>query len=406
MAIFNYKVIDQKKQIRYGEIEAENLEQASDFLLSQNLTILQLKKKGIDLETLQKINIGGIPLKEKVTFIRQLAFMVEAGIPLVQALEISREQTNNLYFKDVVKKIKETIEGGSTLSKALSAYTDIFDPLEINLIKAGEESGNLDKILTRVTDELEKKADFQARVQGALMYPAIVLIIIIVVVILLMTSMIPQMSELYESMNLELPLATQIVVNISKFITSWGGIVLLVAILFAFGSLFYYYSTPSGKKVLDKLVLKIPIAGEIIGKSQVVSFANTFSMLLNAGIPIVDALNLVGNSLSNKTFQDAIEECAKKVEKGIPLSAPLLANPDIPPLLGHMIRVGEEIGKVDEVTFKVGVQFQKEVDNLVNNLNKLMEPMILILMGVVVGGLAIAVYLPIFNLATAIGMPQ
>ncbi len=403
MAQFKYKIVDKTNLIRTGLIEGNNIDEVSEILLDKGFTIVELKPAGMFLDELKKINIGGIPFAEKVVFIRQLAFMLNAGLPLTDALSIALNQIKNLEFRHKVESLKKDVESGIPLSQAMEKQGKLFDTVTKNLIKAGEESGKLDIIMERIADNLEKKQDFRNRVQGALIYPIIIIIAIIGVVVALLVFMVPEMSKLYADQGAELPLATQIIINTSNFLTSGpGGILLLFILLTLLGSLIYYRRTPSGRLVTDKLILKIPIFGELARKSQVAEFAMTLSMLINAGIPILDALKLVADSMTNVLFQIDILEARKKVEKGIPLSLPLLTSEAFPELLGHMVKVGEETGKLDEVILKVGTQYMKEVDYMVNNLTKLMEPVILILMGVVVGGLAIAVYLPIISLGNVI----
>lgn len=400
---FFYKGVQgNKKQVK-GIIEAETKEEAIEALLNQNIVILQIKSKNIDLSSLMEINIGGIPIKDKMFFIRQLAFMVGAGIPLTQALELATNQITNLGFKKSMIKVKKDVESGIPLSQAIQKKENLFDKVTINLIKAGEESGKLEIILNRIADNMEKTYEFKNKLQGALIYPIIVILAIIGIVILLMVFMVPQMSQLYADQGAQLPLATQIIINISKFLTEQnGGIILLILIISLLISFTYYYRTPSGHLVIDKLLLKIPVIGEVVKKSNAAEFASTFSMLLSAGIPILDALNLVADSTPNTYIKNQIIEAKTKVEKGIPLSLPILNSDGFPEVLGHMIKIGEETGKIDEIIAKVGEQYTKQVESFTNNINKLIEPIILILMGLVVGGLAIAIYLPIINLGSVI----
>ncbi len=403
MAKFKYKIVDTTNLVRTGLIEGNSIDEASEILLDKGFTILELKPAGIFLDELKKINIGGIPFVEKVVFVRQLAFMLNAGLPLIDALSIAQNQIKNVEFRRKIESIKKDVESGMALSQSIEKQGKLFDTVTKNLMKAGEESGKLDIIMERIADNLEKKQDFRNRVQGALIYPIIIILAIIGVVVALLVFMVPEMSKLYADQGAELPFATQVIINTSNFLTSGpGGVLLLFIILTLVGSLIYYRRTPSGRLVTDKLILKIPIFGELARKSQVAEFAMTLSMLISAGIPILDALKLVADSMTNVLFQIEILEARTKVEKGIPLSLPLLTSEAFPELLGHMVKVGEETGKLDEVILKVGTQYMKEVDYMVNNLTKLMEPVILILMGVVVGGLAIAVYLPIISLGNVI----
>jgi type IV pilus assembly protein PilC len=402
---FKYKIIDNSNHPREGEIEGEDIQRVADSLLGQGYTILDLKPAGFSLARLQHINIGGIPFKEKVTFVRQMSFMINAGLPLTQALEIAQSQIQNEQFKEIVAEIIKDVQSGMSLSKSLDRHPKVFDVVVRNLIKAGEESGKLDIIMNRVADDLEQKQEFDGKVKGALIYPIVILIAIAAVVVMLLVYMIPQMSKLFDDRGEALPLPTQIIINASNFLRGPGGLVLLFLIIGLAIAYVYYRKTPSGRLVTDRMFVNMPIFGELIRKSQITSFANTFALLISAGVPILDALSLVAASTTNVVFRNGIEAARKKVEKGIPLSQPIISDSAFPPLVGHMIKVGEETGKIDEVLSKVGTQYKREVDQMADNLTKLMEPVILIVMGIVVGVLAIAVYLPIFSLgATASGI--
>lgn len=403
MQKFYYRGIkDNKKQIK-GIIEAETKEEAVEALLNQDIVVLDIKPQGFNLGILMEINIGGVPSKDKMFFVRQLAFLVGAGVPLAQSLELTTDQITNLGFKKAMMKVTKDVEAGVPLSQALEKKEGIFDKVVTNLIKAGEESGKLEIILNRIADDMEKKEDFKSKLKGALIYPVVVIIAIIAIVILLMMFMVPQMSKLYADQGATLPLATQIVINISDFLTKGsGGMLILGFVLIMLISFIYYRHTPSGRLVTDRLSLQIPLFGEVLRKANAAEFSTTLSMLLNAGIPILDALVLVSESTENVYIKNEILDARMKVEKGVPLSLPILNSNAFPTMLGYMIRVGEETGKIDEILLKVGSQYSKEVEFFTNNINKLIEPIILVMMGLVVGGLAIAVYLPIMNLGSII----
>jgi type IV pilus assembly protein PilC len=398
MQKFKYKIIDKNNRTREGQIEGEDVQRVGTTLLEQGFTILDLKPVGFSFEGLKNLNVGGVPFKDKVIFIRQMSFMINAGLPLTQALEVAQNQIQNFHFKDIVGEVLKDVQTGMALSKAMEKHPKAFDIVVTNLVKAGEESGKLDTILERVADDQEKKQEFNSKVKGALIYPVIILIAIIAVVALLLVFMIPQMSKLFEGSSKELPTATKIIFGASDFLRGLGGVFTLIVLITLVVSYVYYRRTPSGRIVTDAVYLRLPVFGTLMTKAQIASFARTFSMLITAGVPILDALKLVSESTTNYVFKRAIEDARTKVEKGAPLSQPILASEVFPPIVGHMVKVGEETGKIDEVIEKVGVQYAKEVDQMASNLTKLMEPIILIFMGIVVGILAIAVYLPIFNL--------
>ncbi len=399
---FKYKILDNNHRTREGEIEGENMHQVGDSLTEQGYTILDLKPKGVSVDALRNFNVGGVPFKEKVIFMRQMSFMINAGLPLTQALEIAQQQIQNFTFKDIVGNILKDVQTGVSFSKSMDKYPKIFDKVVRNLVKAGEESGNLDNILHRLADDLEKQQEFNSKVKGALIYPVVILFAIVAVVVLLLVFMIPQMSKLFEDRGEALPTATQLIVTASDFLRGFGGIITLAVIIAGGVAFWYYRKTPAGRFVTDGLLIRIPIFGQLSSKAQIASFARTFSMLISAGVPILDTLKLVGESTTNMVFKKVIDDAKKKVEKGVPLSQPMMASETFPPIVGHMMKVGEETGKIDEVVDKVGKQFAREVDQMADNLTKLMEPIILLVMGVVVGVLAIAVYLPIFSLGSVV----
>lgn len=403
MSVYSYKVLDKNNKIRKGQIEGDSINSVSSSFHEQGLVIIDLQEQGFSLDTLKNINIGGIPFKDKVLFIRQLSFMIGAGLSITQALEIAKDQVKNVAFKKILETVLKDVQNGMALSRAMKKHGKTFDSLVINLIKAAEESGNMDVILDRVANDLEKQQEFNGKVKGALIYPVVVMIAILIVLVLMITVMIPQMASIFEASTTELPLPTRIILSISNFLTKGpGGLLTLGGLIFVVVFTWYYRKTPAGRIATDKALLKIPVFGMITDKSQVASFCRTFAMLLTSGVPFLDALKLVSDTTNNVIYRDAILECRKKVEKGVPLSIPLLATKVFPDLVGHMSRVGEETGQMDIIMEKLGVQYSKEVDQIANNLTKLMEPIILIIMGIMVGILAVAVYLPIFNLGSAI----
>lgn len=402
MQKFKYKIVDAQNRVREGETSGDNIQVVGNALIEQGYTILELHKKGISFDKLKETNIGGVPFKDKVIFIRQMSFMINAGIPLAQALEISLNQNQNHTFKNIIEIVLRDVQTGLSFARALEKHAKVFDPVIINLVRAGEESGKLDVILERVADDMEKKQEFNGKVKGALIYPIVIMCAIVVVVVMLLVFMIPEMSKLFEDRNAELPYLTRMIVSVSDFLRGIGGVFTLIIVIASAIALFYYRKTASGRIVTDQFFLKMPIFGQLVSKSQVASFCRTFSMLVSAGVPILDALKLVADSSTNMVFTNTILDIRKKVEKGIPLSQPFLNTNTFPQVMGHMIRVGEETGQMDDIVSKVGIQYAKEVDQMASNLTKLMEPLILIVMGVIIGILAIAVYLPIFSLGTVV----
>jgi type IV pilus assembly protein PilC len=402
MPIYEYTAVDSGGKTIKGDYNAKSRNEVVDFLHEKNLIAVHIDEKmKMSLKDIFNIQIGGIPLNNKVVFSKQLATMLSAGLPLIQGLEILQNQEKNTAFRKSLENVVKLVEGGSKLSKALAAQKGIYSDVELNLIGAGEESGNLVEMIQKVADNMEKQKDFKSKIQGAMIYPAIIFVAIVIVVILLMTFMVPAVEDLYQDFGGELPWVTKLVISISNFFMSfwWAFAFVVVAIVV---SVRYYYTTPSGKEVIDRLQLNIPIFGKLTKKIQIAEFARLLSMLLKSGISILDCLNIVSGALPNIHFKRALREASKEVEKGIPLAVPISKNEDFPMIVSRVIATGENTGNLDKVLADLGKYYQTEVDNMTANLTKLMEPVILLIVGGVVGFLALVVYMPIYNLANVI----
>jgi type IV pilus assembly protein PilC len=403
MKKFKYSARDTKGKVVEGEIEAKNAQSVADILHERGLIVVSVKEGlGIDLERLNEINIGGVPMKDKVVFMRQMATMVGAGLPLTRSLEIMVQQASNPLFKRVLKNVLESIESGKTLADSFRAEEDVFDDITINLIEAGEESGNLEIILEKLAVELEEKNALTSKIKSALIYPAIILLVIIGVVLLMMFVLVPAMADIYADFDAELPFATTLLMNMSEFfINYWWGVLTVVLVLVIGGK--YYLDSSKGKRNFDKLILKVPVLGKIITKMQISQFTRILSLLLGSGLPIIKAIELTAQSLSNEMFRDTLMEAKKEVEKGGPLAIPIARSEYYPLLVSSMIAVGEETGEMDKVLQKVSEYYKDEVDAATSNLSTILEPLFLILMGGAIGFIALAVYTPMFQLSSAIG---
>lgn len=403
MAKYRYSARTKEGKLKRGELEAPSKSQVVDFLHERGLVVVNVEERiRFGFEKLFETNIGGVPLNEKVVFMRQLATMVGAGLPLTQSLEILGSQARNKAFKKAIQMIVDDVSGGSGLSDSMARQEGIFDDITINLIRAGEESGNLEEVFLRLADDMEKKRNFQGKVKGAMIYPVIIVIALVVVVILLLTTMVPQMAELYAEFDAQLPLPTRILVSLSGLILKYWWLALFVIVV-TVGGLISYRRSKAGRVVTDGLILQLPVFGKLFKDSQTAEFSRTLEMLLKSGIPIVKSLNIVSDSLSNVLFSDAVKKSAAAVEKGVPLAKPISEAESFPLIVSQMIAVGEETGKVDEILSKLNAYFTEEVNNTVNNLTTLMEPIILVVMGVVIGLIAVAIYMPIFQIGQAIG---
>jgi type IV pilus assembly protein PilC len=403
MKKFKYSARDTKGKVVEGEIEAKDVQAVTDILHEKGLIVVSVKEGlGIDLERLNEINIGGVPMKDKVVFMRQMATMVGAGLPLTRSLEIMVQQASNPLFKRVLKNVLDSIQSGKTLADSFRAEEDVFDDITINLIEAGEESGNLEIILEKLAIELEEKNDLSSKIKSALIYPAIILVVIIGVVLLMMFVLVPAMSDIYSDFDAELPFATTLLMNMSSFFINYWWAVLTVLLVLGIG-IKYYLDTPKGKRNFDKIVLKIPVLGKIITKMQISQFTRILSLLLGSGLPIIKAIELTAQSLSNEMFRDTLMEAKDEVEKGGPLAIPIARSEYYPLLVSSMIAVGEETGEMDIVLQKVSEYYKDEVDAATSNLSTILEPFFLILMGGAIGFIAMAVYMPMFELSSAIG---
>jgi type IV pilus assembly protein PilC len=400
MAEFLYKVIKDGKLVK-GEVEAKDKKEVAMILQKENFEIVSIHRKSfLNSPSSFNINIGGIPSKEKTIFLRQLAYMIQAGLPINQALETLSSQIKNVRFKHVISRIQKDVQEGSSLSQAIGKHDKVFDKVIINLVKAGEESGNLDQVLDRLAFDYEKKQEFVGKVKGAFIYPIVIIVIIIAVVALIMIVMIPSIRGLYKDFGKkELPWITTIMIKASDFLVSywWATIIFIIILVISFQ---YYKKTPGGKLVVDSIVLKVPIFGKLIKLSQIAEFARTLSMLLKSGVPIINAVNLVGDSLSNQVFVNEVLAASKRLEKGVVLSQSISRDSPFTTMVFQMLSVGEQTGKTDSTLGKLADYYEKEVDQLTNNLTRLLEPIILVFMGLIILFIALAIYLPVYSLGS------
>jgi len=403
MKKFKYSARDTNGKIVSGDMEAKDSSAVADILHDRGLIIVNIKEAfGLDLERLSEINIGGVPMKEKVVFMRQMATMVGAGLPLTRALEIMVQQTSNPMFKKVLKEVLSAIQSGKSLANSFREQDEVFDPITLNLIEAGEESGNLEIILEKLASELEDSKSLGDKLKSAMIYPIIILVIIIVVMVLMMLVLVPSMASIYSDFGAELPFATRLLMNMSTFFTKyWWAILVVLAVIFI--GMKYYLDTAKGKRNFDKITLKIPAIGGIISKMQLSQFTRILALLLGSGLSIIKALELTAQSLKNEMFRDTVLAAKEEVEKGGALAIPIARSEYFPLLVSSMIAVGEETGEIDAVLVKVSQYYKEEVDVATSNLSSILEPLFLVIMGLAIGFIALAVYMPMFQLSSAIG---
>lgn len=403
MKNFNYVAVNKKGEKVVGVLEANSKDEIASILIDSGVTPLKISEK-VQVGNILNISLTGnsIGIKDKVLFLREFSTMISAGLALDDSLEVSISQTENKLFKSVLDGITKDIRSGSSLADAFQKYPNIFKPIEVSLIRAGEVSGKLDTILLRLAEDVEKSAQLNAKVRGALSYPFFVILIAGAVVSLIVVKLVPAMSSLYASFGAKtLPLPTQILVWLSDFMISYWWLVTFLLIVLYFGYK-YYTAREDGRIVKDSLILKLPVVGDLVGKYQVVTFIKTYSMLLASGIPVINSLNLVGESLSNRLYAKAVQGAAKDLEKGISLAAALSKYEVIPSILWRTIAIGEETGKTEEILNKVGKYFEEEVNDKVNNLTRLLEPVLLVVLGGAVAFIAVAIYLPIYNFSSVV----
>lgn len=400
MPIYSYIVKDLAGKTVTGTVEAPDSTTAGHVLRERKYIVISVTEKK-EAGTLQKLLEGlrGVSLGEKTVFARQLSTMVSSGLPLTNALELLRSQAESEKMGIVLGEMIADVQGGMSLAKAMVKHPEVFNKVTIALIEAGETSGKLDVLLTQLADNMEKEQDFQSRTRGALIYPAVIAIAMVAVFILMVVFVVPRLTSLYTDIGAELPLPTKILIGISNLFTQgWWGVLLFLGL----GGyvVFRYTHTEKGRYKISELAFKLPIFGKLNKESEQARFARTLGLLVGAGIPITQALEITAAASGNVLYRDSILAAAEQVEKGIPLSVPVKKDPNFAPLLAQMIAVGEETGKMDEVLGKVATFFENQAGQMVKNLSAALEPVILIALGVMVGLLVLAIISPIYNLTT------
>lgn len=401
MAIYTYKAKELSGEDNNGEIESSDPRTAATILRKKGLILTSVTLKPQSLGGRVEKIINRVGFSTLVNMTRQLATMVGAGLVLSEAIDILEEQETNKRFKKVLSEVADGIKGGLTLSQSLGRHQDIFPAVYINLVKSGESSGTLDKVLLKMADNLEKEREFRARIKGAMIYPVVVICMMIAVMVLMMTFVVPRLVGLYSEATIQLPLPTRILIFVSNSFTSFWWLMLLILFIVIY-ALRRWSKTERGKIILDKVFLRTPIIGKLISTVTLTNFSRTFGLLITSGLPLLEAINIVADITNNSVFKKALKEAYLGVERGLTFSS-LLPPPLFPSLVGQMIKVGEETGKVDEIFFKLAEYFESESDHMVKNLTVAIEPIILIILGIAVGFLVVAIILPIYqltNLAT------
>ena len=405
MPVFVWEGKTAQGKILKGEMEAASQDAVFARLRSQRIQPIpaRVREKGKGLE--KEFTIPGFGAKvsahDVMLFTRQFATMIDAGLPIVQGLDILSQQSENKAFRIIVRTIKQDVESGFTLADALKKHPKIFDDLYVNMVAAGEVGGVLNTILNRIAMFIEKSARLKSKVKGAMIYPATIVVVAVAVVTVLLLFVIPVFAELYGGMGKALPAPTQITINISNFFRAYfmylaGAIVGIVV------ALKMYYKTAQGRFTIDGLLLKLPIMGDLIRKVAVARFSQNMSILLTSGVPILDGLAITAKTAGNKVVEKAIMNARISISQGRTVAEPLTESKIFPPMVCQMVAIGENTGALDAMLKKVADFYEEEVDNAVANLTSMMEPLIMVVLGVILGGLVISMYLPIFQLGSLV----
>jgi type IV pilus assembly protein PilC len=401
----HYKAVTKDGKVIQGFLEAKDINEAAFYLRNKQLLpihIVQQTSKDLTLENLAKVlMMKKIKNNDIILFTRQMSSMLASGLTLIKSLEIFREQVSETQLGEIISGIISDIEEGKNFSQALSKYPDIFPTIYVSLIRAGESSGLLDKILSRLADNMEKQAKLKSTIKGALMYPIVIVIMMVAVIVVMMIFVIPQLAALYTNLNLPLPLPTQIIVGMSKLIIyAWP-------LLIGGGILIFFFfkkwrKTERGQVLIDSIVLKLPVFGKLTQQTILTEFSRTFGLLVGAGTLIVESLLETADTTGNIYYKNAIKGVARQVEKGISVGESMTAYPLFPSMLVQLVKVGEQTGKVDDSLTRASEYYEREVNQTVKTLTTAMEPFIMIVLGVCVAFLILSVITPIYSLISSI----
>ena len=401
MPVYQWVGTNLKNETRKGEMEAANEAIVRSNLTRLKITPNKIKKKPKDL--FENVSWLQPKVKEKdvILFARQFSTMIDAGLPIIQCLEILHTQQANKTFKRMIKEIKEQVEGGATLAEALKKFPKHFDDLFVNMIAAGEAGGILDAILRRLAAYMEKAAKLKSQVKGAMTYPIVTLIIAVVVLGIILVFVIPVFEEMFADFGGELPLPTKLVVMASEMVKSKIVYIIIGIVILGF-TLRKFYATEKGQDMADDLVLRVPVIGELLRKVAVAKFTRTMGTMLASGVAILEALDIVAKTSGNRTVERAIYDVRSGIAEGRTMADPLAESGVFPAMVCQMISVGESTGALDAMLEKIADFYDEEVDQAVENLTSLIEPFMLVFLGATIGGLVVAMYLPIFKMAGAL----
>ena len=396
MPIFIYKAKNRAGRKIKGDLDAPNLDMAENLLNRRGLSDIRVKPKPRDILEGTFLE-GRVSSRDMVIFSRQFSTMINSGVPILQSLQVMCEQTENKILRRKLYEIKNNIEGGDSLFDALSKHRDVFDDLYTNMVDAGETGGILDVVLDRLAQYIEKAARLKAKVKSAMIYPGVIITVAIAVIAIILIFVIPTFEQMFSDFGGALPLPTQIVINLSRFATG-NFLYIIFAVVAVFIAFKLFYRTERGRIIVDNWVLFLPVFGPLLRKVAVARFSRTLSTMITSGVPILSALDIVSRTSGNKTVERAVLDAKVSISGGQTLAEPLDDTGIFPPMVIHMISIGEATGSLDNMLGKIADFYDDEVDVAVDTLTSLMEPIMIVVLGVVVGGLVVSMYLPIFQI--------
>ena len=398
MAQYNYKAMDKSGKAKKGSIEAINLDKAKEKLKSEGLIVQDIKEQGVG-----KKSGGGKKVKDKdlAVFCKQFSAVLNAGVTIISALEMMSEQLDNKTLQRALQEAQAYVQKGGTLADAFKLNPKVFPPIMVNMTAAGEMSGNLEVCFDRLTTHFETANALKSKVKGAVTYPIVILIVVAAVVTVLMVGVIPQFAEMFDELGSDLPAATQMLVNFSDFLQHKWYIVIIIVAAVVFG-LKAFGKTEAGSLLYAKIGIKFPLFGNLTIKSAAATFSRTMATLMASGISLIDAVEQVAKMINNRIIREALLDAKTQIAKGVPLSKPLRDCGLFPPMLPQMTKIGEDTGNIEDMMDKVADYYEMEVNDATDALTAAMEPMIIVIMGVVVGGIVMAIYSPMLSMYDAI----
>ncbi|MFA5360314.1 MAG: type II secretion system F family protein, partial [Patescibacteria group bacterium] len=399
MPIFKYKAFNKDKKVQEGMVEAISKDYVGEILTEKGFSIVSIAEVSSGKKIFNLDFLNRIKTKDIVIFSRQFSVLISANVSMVQALKVLVDQTANVILKMILSEVADEVDAGSTLSEALAKRPNVFNNFYVSVVRSGETSGKLDEVLSYLADEMEKDYDMMSKIKGAMIYPAFVLVSLIVVGIVMMIFVVPKLTGILTESGAELPITTRILIGTSSFMQQywWLLIIITVALVAAFK---WYEKRPQGRRQLDYLKLRLPIFGHLFQLIYLVRFTRSMNTLIVGGVTIDNSLKVTAEVVGNKIYQELIEETVKEVEDGNSISSVFIKSKTIPKMVSQMLNIGEKTGKMDVILDRITNFYSREISNMVANLMTLMEPIIMVVMGVAVGIMVAAVILPMYNLAS------